>query len=225
MNHAQDGDLVAHDLVRDREQETRDDVAARSDTSAGSLRPTPEASRRSTTRRARWPGEVITCAGTVVVVPARCRFVLGKRLGKVPNAHLRDERRARSASRTWAWAAAGSTSCAVPFSIDADRRSISAPHAAVASSFSSDRRYAAVRRRSGCALVPEGLEPRRVSSARRVARPAHRSLRAAPCRDPRRLCRARARKARHHHMSTRGRNLYAELLVCKTTDRNMTILF
>jgi hypothetical protein len=35
MNHAKDDDLVAHDLVRDREQETRDDVAAHSDTSAG----------------------------------------------------------------------------------------------------------------------------------------------------------------------------------------------
>ncbi|HEX4420269.1 MAG TPA: hypothetical protein VH165_20275 [Kofleriaceae bacterium] len=39
MNHGKDDDLVANDLVRDREQETRDDVAAHPGTSAGPLWP------------------------------------------------------------------------------------------------------------------------------------------------------------------------------------------
>jgi len=152
MNHGKDDDLAANDLVRDREREPRDDVAAHPDTSAGPLWPCPRHLGDQPLGPLDGLSEVVTCAGTVVVVPVRCRFVLGERLGEIPNIHLRDARRARSASRTWAWAAAASMSCAVPFSIDADRRSSSATHASAASSSSSGSTLRssapAIRRRS-----------------------------------------------------------------------------
>lgn len=78
--------------------------------------------------------EAVARARAVVVVPGRRRFVLDERSGEVPDVHRRDARRALSASRTCAWAAAASTSCAVPLATAADRRSSSATHASAASS-------------------------------------------------------------------------------------------